>query len=234
MRPKHLIPNGVTLANIGFGFAGIIAASEGKISRAVVLFFFGAMCDLLDGRLARALNATSEFGLQLDSLSDMVSFGIAPAFLVYFACLKELGALGGAIACGYALCGALRLARYNSATTTPMDDFAFNGFPIPIAASYMWSFVLVRDALPLWLIAVATIAVSAGMISTLKVPKFRRGGLPIGMMFFGLGAYVAFLAWPRALTWHVWNTWNGVIVITTYVVLSQKRKTDEAFEAKSA
>jgi CDP-diacylglycerol--serine O-phosphatidyltransferase len=211
----------VTLANIAFGFLGIVASAEGEFRRASVLLFMGALCDLFDGRLARALDATSKFGMELDSLSDVISFGIAPAVLIYFAVLRPLGALGAAIAVAYVLCGALRLARYN-VDAGPLGQVTFLGCPIPIAAGYVLSFVLVRGLLPSWLIAVGTLAAAGCMVSTLKVPKFRKGGLPVAMMFIGLGTFIAFLAWPSALTWHVWNGWNLVLIVSNYWMLSRR------------
>jgi CDP-diacylglycerol--serine O-phosphatidyltransferase len=222
MRAKHLIPNAVTLANIAFGFLGMVAAARGQIERSVILLFAAAMCDLADGKLARALNATSKFGMELDSLSDMVSFGIAPAVLVYLSVLHSLGWIGLAVALAYPLCGAVRLARYNS-DVSPLGQVTFLGCPIPIAASYVWSMVLVRDGLPVWMIAVGTLVAAAAMVSTLKVPKFRKGeGLPFWMLLIGLGSFIVFLARPSALTWHVWNGWNVVLVVTNYLQLGRR------------
>src|SRR5262245_6355348 len=110
MKLKHVIPNAVTLANIALGFLGIVAAARGQYERAVIFLFCAALCDLADGKLARALNATSKFGMELDSLSDMVSFGLAPAVLVYLSVLQGLGWIGVAAVLIYPLCGAIRLA----------------------------------------------------------------------------------------------------------------------------
>jgi CDP-diacylglycerol--serine O-phosphatidyltransferase len=187
-----------------------------------VLLFCAALCDLADGKLARALDASSQFGMELDSLSDMVSFGIAPSVLAYLSVLYKLGPVGMAIAVVYPLCGAIRLARYNSDTGT-LGKVTFLGVPIPIAAGYIWSMVMVRDALSPWLIGAGTLAMAVAMVSTLKVPKFRKGeGLPSVMMFFGLATFVVFLLKPVALTWHIWNGWNVVLVITNYVMLAKK------------
>ena len=222
MKAKHLIPNAVTLANIALGFLGMVAAAQHQFERSVVLLFCAALCDLADGKLARALDASSQFGMELDSLSDMVSFGIAPAVLAYLSVLYKLGPAGMAIAVVYPLCGAIRLARYNSDTGT-LGKVTFMGVPIPIAAGYIWSMVMVRDALPPWMIGAGTLAMAAAMVSTLKVPKFRKGeGLPSVMMFIGLGTFVAFLLHPVALTWHVWNGWNVVLVVTNYLMLAKK------------
>lgn len=222
MKAKHLIPNAVTLANIALGFFGIVAAARGNFDRAVLFLFCAALCDLADGKLARALDATSKFGMELDSLSDMVSFGIAPAVVVYLAVLAPLGTVGAAIAIVYPLCGAIRLARYNSDSST-IGKVTFLGCPIPIAASYLWSMVLVRGALHPWLIAGGTLVMAGAMVSTLKVPKFRKGeGLPQWTMFVGLAAFIAFLARPSALTWHIWNGWNLTLIVANYVQLARK------------
>jgi CDP-diacylglycerol--serine O-phosphatidyltransferase len=218
---KLLIPNAVTLANITLGFLGILAAAEGHFQRAVLWLFAGAMCDLIDGRLARLLGATSSFGKELDSLSDMVSFGVAPAVLIYLAALSHLGAVGLAVAALLPLAGAIRLARYNI-DTKDLAQVTFEGLPIPIAASYVWSFVMVREELPLWAIGAGVTLTAALMVSTLKIPKFRRGGLPVPLMFVGLGAFIGFLAHPTALTWHLWNGFNVLVVGFNYLLLSRR------------
>lgn len=221
MQPKHVIPNAVTLANIAFGFLGIISAAEGQFERACVLLFIGALCDLMDGRLARALGATSKFGMELDSLSDLVSFGIAPAVLIYLAVLREWGMVGAAISVAYALCGALRLARYN-VSHDKLSELTFLGAPIPIAAGYIMSMTMIRHSLPVWGIAAGTLWVAGCMVSTLKVPKFRRGGgLPFPMLLVGMVLFIAFLVRPMALTWHIWNGWNVIMIGANYVYLSR-------------
>ena len=118
------------------------------------------------------------------------------------------------------LCGALRLARFNL-DTGALGKVTFLGAPIPIAGGYLLSFVMVRQMLPVWLIAVGTAGVAISMVSTLKVPKFRKGGLPIAMLVVGLFTFVAFLARPSALTWHVWNGWNVVMIVSNYIMLSK-------------
>jgi CDP-diacylglycerol--serine O-phosphatidyltransferase len=222
----------VTLTNIAFGFLGIIAAAEGQFERACVLLFCGALCDLLDGKLARALGASSKFGMELDSLSDAISFGVAPAVLIYLAALRQLGWFGAVLSVGYALCGALRLARYN-VSHDKISELTFLGCPIPIAAGYILSMTMVRHSIPLWGIAAGVAGVAASMVSTLKVPKFRRGaGLPFGMVLVGMVLFIIFLARPGALTWHVWNGWNIVMIVANYVYLARGGHLAEAREAR--
>lgn len=200
----------------------MVAAAEGKFERACVLLFLGALCDLFDGRLARMLNASSKFGMELDSLSDMVSFGIAPGVLIYLSVLRELGVVGAIVSVAYVLCGALRLARYNT-DTKPISEVTFLGCPIPIAAGYILSFVMVRHALPAWGIALGVAFTAFMMVSTVKVPKFRPGqGLPFVMVLAGIVFFSALLYAPSALTWHVWNGWNWVMVIANYIFLARK------------
>lgn len=220
--PKHLVPNGVTLTNIAFGFLSVIASAEGRFEHACVLIFLAALCDMADGKLARLLNATSKFGMELDSLSDAISFGLAPAVLVYFAVLRELGWLGAGIAVIYPLCGALRLARFN-VDTREISKVTFLGCPIPVGAGYLLSFVLVRESLPLWGVAAGTVFIAFSLVSTLKVPKFRKGGiLPSWMLYVGMATFIALLARPSALTWHVWNGFAVVMLATNYVLLARQ------------
>jgi len=221
VRAKHLVPNAITLANIALGFMSVVAAAQGRFSRACALVFFAAMCDMADGKLARLLEATSRFGTELDSLSDAVSFGLAPAFLVYFAALERLGGLGQAVAILYVLCGALRLARFN-VETRAISKVTFLGCPIPAAAGYLVSMVLVRESLAPWIVAAVTSAAALAMVSTLKVPKFSRGGAPGFMLYVGLALFAALLARPSAWTWHLWNGWNAVMLVVNYVLLSRR------------
>lgn len=238
MRAKHLVPNGVTLANISLGFLAIVAAAEGQFDRAVLLLFVAALCDALDGRLARMLDATSRFGQELDSLSDAVSFGVAPAVIIYLAVLRPLGLLGAAAAVAYLLCGVIRLARFG-VDTSEIGKRTFVGCPIPVAAGYILSFVLVRHALPAWAVAGGTLWIAGCMVSTIKVPKFRRGeGLPFPMMLLGIGLFMVFLARPSAITWHVWNGWNCVMILGNYVSLARdghlRRRVAQDVELKRA
>ena len=115
----------------------------------------------------------------------------------------------------------MRLARYNI-DTKDLAHVTFEGLPIPIAASYVWSFVIVREALPVWVVGAGVTVTAMLMVSTLKIPKFRRGGLPVPLMFVGLGAFIGFLAHPTALTWHLWNGFNVFAVALNYVLLSRR------------
>jgi CDP-diacylglycerol--serine O-phosphatidyltransferase len=221
VQPKHLVPNGVTLLNITCGFLAMVSAAEGNITRACFLLFFASMCDLFDGLLARKLQASSKFGMELDSLSDVVSFGVAPAVIVYLSVLRPLGVPGVLAAIAYLLCGALRLARYNVGSG-PLSEVTFLGCPIPVAAGYVVSMIMVRDSLSAWTVAAGTVTMAALMVSTVKVPKFRKGGLPAWLLVVMLALGVSFLVHPMGLLWHAWNGWNLVLLVMNYVVLGRR------------
>jgi CDP-diacylglycerol--serine O-phosphatidyltransferase len=219
---KFIIPSLFTLANIILGFFAILCAAESHFESAVYCLFAAGLCDMLDGRLARLLNASTKFGMELDSLSDMVSFGISPAVLIYLASIRDLGPLGAVISALYLSCGALRLARFNVGAG-PLSNITFQGWPIPVGAGYLISFVMVRKSLSVGLIAFGTAFAAACMVSTIKVPKFRKGiGPPFAMLMVGMVFFIAFLWSPSALTWHLWNGWNFVMVISNYVYLTKQ------------
>ncbi|MDO4218812.1 MAG: CDP-diacylglycerol--serine O-phosphatidyltransferase [Synergistaceae bacterium] len=129
---KMVIPNAVTSGSIFCGMSSLILASNGKFRQAAWLIFFACFFDLMDGRIARKLGSSSSFGVELDSLADAISFGVAPAFLVYAAYFSDLGIIGHIVASFYALCSVLRLARFNISTNVP--DGYFYGLPTPAGA----------------------------------------------------------------------------------------------------
>ena len=131
-----LVPNVITVAAACAGLTGIRFAIEGRFEYAVAAIIVAAILDALDGRMARILKASSEFGAQLDSLSDIVSFGVAPALVVYFWSLQTVGGLGWAITLFFIVCCGLRLARFNS-MLGKLPPYAYNyftGVPAPAGA----------------------------------------------------------------------------------------------------
>ena len=112
-RTRYLLPNILTLAGVCLGISSIKFSIEGNYSLAVIFIILAAVLDALDGRIARLIKGTSEFGKELDSLTDFVSFGIAPVFILYFWELNKYGKLGWAITLIYSVCCVLRLARFN-------------------------------------------------------------------------------------------------------------------------
>jgi len=134
------LPSGLTLTNLFFGIFAIVAASRGEFSTAGMYVFFGGIADALDGRVARATNTGSDFGSELDSLVDIVSFGIAPALIMYFAVLNREG-WDWVWSFIYVACAAIRLARFNVEQAGRAKRY-FHGLPSPAAgltlATYYW------------------------------------------------------------------------------------------------
>ncbi len=133
-KTRYLLPNILTLAGVCLGISSIKFSIDGNYSLAITLIVIAAILDALDGRIARLIKGTSEFGKELDSLTDFVSFGIAPAFILYFWELNNYGKLGWAITLTYSVCCVLRLARFNLTKIEATEDWKnnfFEGIPSP-------------------------------------------------------------------------------------------------------
>src|SRR6202521_4317362 len=133
-RGVFLLPATITSIGLLSGFYSMVSAVNGHFEVAAVMIVIAFVCDGLDGRVARASRTSSEFGVEYDSLSDVVAFGVAPACLAYTWALKPLNGIGIVVAGMFVVCGALRLARFNIQTGTT-DKNRFVGLPIPGAAA---------------------------------------------------------------------------------------------------
>jgi CDP-diacylglycerol--serine O-phosphatidyltransferase len=142
----YILPNLFTLAALFGGFYAIVMAMNGQFEQSSIGVFCAMVLDSLDGRVARMTNTQSTFGEQMDSLSDMVSFGAAPALIVYVWALTPLGKLGWIAAFVYCACAALRLARFNT-NLTVVDKRFFQGLPSPAAAALVVGFIWLMDNL---------------------------------------------------------------------------------------
>ncbi len=137
----YLLPNLITAAGIFAGFYVIIATTDGHYERAAWFILLAAIFDGLDGKVARLTGTSSKFGVELDSLADVISFGVAPGVLLYDWALRPFGNLGWLAAFLYVICGALRLARFNVQVST-VESRRFVGMPIPAAACIVATCVL--------------------------------------------------------------------------------------------
>jgi CDP-diacylglycerol--serine O-phosphatidyltransferase len=140
-RGIYILPNLVTAASLFAGFYSIVSTLNGNYSTAAIWIFISAICDGLDGKVARLTGTTSKFGVEFDSLADLVAFGVTPALLMYAWALRPFGRLGWVAAFLFLACGALRLARFNVQVET-VESKRFVGLPIPAAASMVASTVL--------------------------------------------------------------------------------------------
>ncbi len=134
-KTRYILPNILTLVGVCLGISSIKFSIDANYSLAVIFIFIAAILDALDGRIARLIKGTSEFGKELDSLTDFVSFGIAPAFTIYFWELNKYGKLGWAITLIYSICCVIRLARFNLTKIDNSESWKqnyFQGIPSPI------------------------------------------------------------------------------------------------------
>src|SRR5471030_2470512 len=142
--PVYILPNLLTTGNMFFGFYSMIQSLSGNFTMAAYAIIWAAVFDTLDGRVARLTRSTSKFGMEYDSLSDLVSFGVAPAILLYQWALKPFDRLGWLACFLFLACGALRLARFNVQVAS-IEKKYFQGLPIPMAAGIVATSVMAAD-----------------------------------------------------------------------------------------
>jgi CDP-diacylglycerol--serine O-phosphatidyltransferase len=174
----YLLPSLLTTGNLFCGFLAMLLTVQGRFTEAAIAVFVAAVMDLLDGRVARLMKATSQFGVEYDSLADIVSFGVAPAFLVYSFALAKLGRPAWFAAFLFVICGALRLARFNVFTGIADKRF-FTGLSIPMAAGVICSSVVFANTLEpsrgvFVALAIGTYLVALLMVSTFKYWSFKE------------------------------------------------------------
>ena len=204
---NRLIPNAVTLLALCAGMTAIRLAFLEQWELAIAAVLVAMVGDVLDGRIARLMNATSEFGAQLDSLADVISFGVTPAIIVYLWALGDAGGLGWALVLVFVMASALRLARFNVALDDekPAPSWAnrfFTGVPAPggaglVLVPMVMSFELGEEVLASpALNGVVLLVVAALMVSkvpTFSAKQFRVRQSYVGLVLVGVGAFVAFL-----------------------------------------
>lgn len=173
----YILPNLFTASSIFVGVISIVKASQGNFVDASWLILLALVFDGLDGRVARMTNTTSQFGVEFDSLADIISFGIAPAMLLYFFVGHEFGRFGILVSALYVIFGAIRLARFNI-STAKIDPNIFIGLPIPTAAVFvsMWVLLFNKYTLQDYSIILLFLALSVAvlMVSNFRYPSFKK------------------------------------------------------------
>jgi CDP-diacylglycerol--serine O-phosphatidyltransferase len=242
---RVLAPNLVTLLALCSGLTSFKLAFEGRIELALTCIIAAAILDGIDGRLARMLKGTSKFGAELDSLTDFVNFGCAPAIVLYVWILNGLGNVGWIVALAFAICGALRLARFNVQLDDPnkpawANNF-FTGIPAPAGALcallpvYAVLVGLPKASLPAGAVLVYTALIAGLMVS--KVPTFsgKKLGLSVGrekviFLLLGLAIFVALLV---TYTWEVMLVCTLIYLAMLPVGLNAWRKLAAADRAQA-
>lgn len=173
---RKSVPNLFTIGNLFLGFLAIILVFNEYTELAAIMVIIAMLCDGLDGRVARALNAQSEFGKELDSLSDVISFGVAPAFIMYVTAFQGMNeAAAWTVTAIFPICGALRLARFNVVAGSPGY---FIGLPIPAAGGVLCTMALFAEDINTVILLLSTLLLSYLMVSTVKYPNFKKIGIP--------------------------------------------------------
>jgi len=206
-RGVYLLPSLLTMGNMFCGYACVVYAMRGEYETAAPFIGFAIVLDMLDGRIARMTGTTSEFGVEFDSLADIISFGVAPAILSFAWGLSSLGRLGWAAGFLFVAAAAMRLARFNIQSARPGGDKRyFVGLPSPAAAAipaatvyaYPWGLYDYRAALP----AIAMVIVPAAlMVSTIRFRSFKtldsQARRPYTVLIFVAAAIMLIATHPR-------------------------------------
>ncbi len=216
-RGVYLLPSLLTMGNMFCGYACVVYAMRGEYATAAPFIGFAVVLDMLDGRIARLTNTTSEFGVEFDSMADIISFGIAPAILSFSWGLQALGRLGWAAGFMFVAAAAMRLARFNIQSGGGGDKRYFVGMPSPAAAAipaatvfaYPWGLYDYRAALP----ALAMVLVPAAlMVSTIRFRSFKtldsKARRPYTVLIFVAAAIVAIATHPQ---------WTLVVIAYSYL-----------------
>lgn len=203
----YVLPNLMTTCNLFAGFFSVVQALRGNFLWAAYAIVVAAIFDQLDGRLARLTRSTSKFGAEYDSICDVVSFGMAPALLLFLWALEPFGRVGWVACFLYVACGALRLARFNVQASVVEKNY-FQGLPIPMAAGIVASSVLAFTDLG-WeaqgsrLLLFMTILLAFVMVSTFRYRSFKdldlKERLPFQYLILGVGIIVVVALYPEVM-----------------------------------
>ena len=203
--PKSLLPNALTIFGVCLGLSSIKFALDTNYAMAIVAIGFAAILDTLDGRVARLIKGTSKVGKELDSLTDVISFGVAPGFIMYFWALNEIGKFGWMFVLIYTVCCALRLARFNLTTVEENESWKINffeGVPSPAAAGLvLLPLILSISGLIQFenyaiLSSITILTTSILMVSKIPTYSLKRILIPRHLAIFlllGIGIYVSLL-----------------------------------------
>lgn len=211
----YVLPNLMTTGNLFCGFFAIIQAMYGQYLYAAYAIVAAAIFDQLDGRVARLTRTTSKFGAEYDSLCDLVSFGVAPALLLFEWALQPFGRLGWVVCFLFTACGALRLARFNVQQDV-VEKAYFQGLPIPMAAGIVASSVLAFTELQ-WdpqgnfLLLGMTVLLAFVMVSTFRYRSFKdldlKERLPFAYLILGVALLVIVALYPEVMLFVLFMTY---------------------------
>jgi CDP-diacylglycerol---serine O-phosphatidyltransferase len=220
-KARMILPNALTLIGVCIGLSSIKFALDSRFELSIIAILFAAMFDALDGRVARLIKATSLVGKELDSLADVISFGVAPAFIMYFWSLNKLGKFGWLLCLIYVVCVALRLARFNvnSSVETSWKDNFFEGIPSPAGGIlilmpliFSLSEINIVNINYNLIVPIFFIVISFLLISKVPTFSFKKITIPRRMTIFVLFGIVLFFGLLLIYTFKV-LVFGGLIYI---------------------
>lgn len=232
-RGIYLLPNLFTTAALFGGFYAVIAAMHGKFEAAAVAIFIAMILDGLDGRVARMTNTQSDFGAEYDSLADMISFGVAPALVMYTWSLSIMGKLGWIAAFIYVVGAALRLARFNT-SIGHADKRYFIGLPSPSAAGFTVGFVwlcvdygITGDSVR-YLTFLITVAAGVLMVSGVKYRSFKdldlKNKVPFVTILIMVLIFIAIVYQPPSVLFAGFGGYTLIAVLVYFLRLLKKKQ----------
>ena len=236
-KTRYLLPNILTLAGVCLGISSIKFSIDGNFNLAVTLILFAAILDALDGRIARFIKGTSEFGKELDSLTDFVSFGIAPVFTLYFWELNNYGKLGWAITLFYSVCCVLRLARFNLTKVDLSQEWKnnfFEGIPSPAGGLLILMPLIyeltnleigfnIKNFTPYFTVIIAIFLVSK--VPTLALKKISISSKATVFLLLGIGlVFISLLFYTHETLLIFGLAYIISIPISTLIYINQNKK----------
>ncbi len=230
----YLLPNMITSLSLFSGFLAIILASEGRFETAALAVLFSALMDGLDGKVARLTNTASEFGIQYDSLADLVAFGVAPSIVMWHWHLHSYGRLGIAVCFIFTACAALRLARFNVSTAVTNKKF-FIGLPSPAAGCTVVSFIFFAGFIPEGLLGIVpaatlvlTLLVGILMVSRVRYYSFKEYAFlrahPFSSMVTAILLFALLVSKPKLLGFVVALVYIVAGLCYTFIVLPRRNR----------
>ena len=236
-KTRYLLPNILTLGGVCLGISSIKFSIDGNFNLAVTLILLASILDALDGRIARLIKGTSDFGKELDSLTDFVSFGIAPVFILYFWELNNYGKLGWAICLIYSVCCVLRLARFNLTKIEDHDEWKnnfFEGVPSPAGGLLILTPLIfelstlslnidVRSLTPFLTVLIALLLVSKIPTPSLKKISISSKATIFLLLIVGL-IFIALLFYTFETLLLFGLLYLSSIPISIFIFYNQKKK----------
>lgn len=248
---RKFIPSLFTVLNAFCGFMSLIHSANGNFTEASLFIIYASLFDAVDGLAARLTNSSSEFGVELDSLSDVISFGVAPSYLIYNVYFNQLGDIGAFIASLIMVFGALRLARFN-VQLVGFDKDKFNGLPVPMSAMTICTYILFyhnkifSEHVSIIVLIILSVSLPVLMVSKVKYDTFPKPSLyaikknPIVFIILFIGIILTIVTnGEGSFSFCLFYIFSGIIISLKNMIF-KKRKThgknvsDEELELNQA